>query len=325
MSVQQNRPKIMRQHLTNSTHHFKKSYVLGIFLLFLCLSGMAQQENLYYTYPENGLSINPAYAGSNGLANLLVMVRRQSLTLPQSGSAQYLSYNTPLRMGKSFLGFQAFNSGFSGRSITGTGFNLSSGYRHHFTDSISVALAASFNFTQVPGFLTGNQVFKPSAGVGLYFRTYHSYFGIAAPTITQVRYQTSKDNYISFPKPIWASIGHVLHPAEHWALKLGAIYKTIDNVADFNAVAWYRERFGVGFWYSNLGSEVNFEKATVLTADVQINKKFRLGLSYDFSATKRNDNLSSGQTFKSVLSMYQFTLRYDFDNQTGKIDRFRFF
>jgi type IX secretion system PorP/SprF family membrane protein len=285
----------------------------------------AQQDVLYNTYPTNGQAINPAYAGSAGIASFHIMVRKQSLSLPQSGSSQFLSYNTPLAGAKSFLGFQAFNTGFGSTGVSSTGFNICTGYRYHISDSLTVAIAGQFSFSQVPSFILGANTYKSAAGLGVYMRANNSYLGIAMPTATKVNFQISKDNSLTYARPLWLTAGYVFGLQPNTKLKAGVVYQSERQKLDFNAVLWLRQLVGVGLWYSNLGSEVNAQKATILTADVQINKKFRLGLSYDFAATRRADNLNAQRPLSKSLGLYQFLLRYDFDNQTGKIDRFRYF
>ncbi|MES2795179.1 MAG: type IX secretion system membrane protein PorP/SprF, partial [Bacteroidota bacterium] len=141
------------------------TFVLFIFHINI---STAQQEALYVTYPQNPLAINPAYAGSNGIASISIIVRKQSLVLQGAGSSQYLSYNTPLAKGKFGMGIQAFNSSFGQTVGGGTGFDLSGNFRHHFTDSISISIGAQAGFVQIPGYLSGAYDFKPVAGAGAY-------------------------------------------------------------------------------------------------------------------------------------------------------------
>lgn len=303
----------------------------------ICLLGLlisykstSQQDALYVNYLQNPLALNPAYAGSNGIASVSIMVRKQSLVLQSSGSSQYLSYNTPLSNGKFGLGLQAFNSSFGQTgNLGGTGFNMSGSYRHHFTDSISVSFGVQGGFVQIPGYLTGAYDFKPVAGLGAYFRTFDSYFGIGTPVITKPYYNISKSTKYYFIRPTFITLGHVFPINESLDLKFGVVYRHFDqnmgDALDLNAILWIKRYLGLGLSKNKTGSEINPTNAFIISADAQINQKFRLGFSMDAAAKSKYGTVNPRTGRSSSLSLYNITLRYDFDNLTGKIDRFRFF
>jgi type IX secretion system PorP/SprF family membrane protein len=314
---------------------FQNLSIEGIRILFFLITFggsntvFAQQDALYVTYPQNPLSLNPAYAGSSGIASVSIMVRKQSLILQGAGSSQYLSYNTPLANGKFGMGLQAFNSSF-GQSIGGgTGINLSGSFRHHFTDSISVSIGAQAGFVQIPGFLSGANDFKSIAGLGAYFRTFNSYFGVSIPVITKPFYATSTSTKFFFRRPLFLTAGHVLHINDDFDLKVGAVFRQLDQnksqALDLNAVIWYKKYLGLGLWKNKTGSEINPINALIISLDAQVGQKFRLGISYDAGAKSQFDAVNPRTGRKSSLGLYNLTLRYDFDNLTGKIDNFRFF
>jgi type IX secretion system PorP/SprF family membrane protein len=304
------------------------------FLVFVILldlnSAFAQQDALYVTYPQNPLALNPAYAGSSGIASVSIMVRKQSLVLQGAGSSQYLSYNTPLANGKFGMGLQAYNSSFGqAGSGGGTGFNLGGSYRHHFNDSISISVGAQAGFVQIPGFLSGAYDFKPIAGAGAYFRTFNSYLGVSMPVFTKPYYALSTSSRYYFLRPIFVSAGHVFNINENFDLKFGAVFRQLDqnqgSDIDLNAVVWVKKWLGLGIWKNGTGSEINANNAVIITADAQISQKFRLGISYDAAAKTQYDPINPQTGRSSGLSLYSFTLRYDFDNLTGKINNFRYF
>ena len=306
-------------------------YFTFFFAIIFCKTAIGQQEQLYVTYPINPLAINPAYAGSSGIASVLVLVRKQSLVLQNVGSSQYLSYNTPLANGKAGLGFQAYNSSFGQIGSGGTGFNLSGSFRHHFSDSISISVGAQIGLAQVPSLYSGVAEFKPNGGIGVYFRTFDSFLGISMPVITNSGYSVSQTVKYYYPRPIFVSAGHVVQVNNQLDLKFGALYRqTIDNSSavsasalDFNAVLWYKKAIGLGIWKNSTGAEVNSKNAIIISLEGQINAKFRLGFSFDAASkgTATRINPTTGRT--SSLGLYNLSLRYDFDNLTGKINNFR--
>jgi type IX secretion system PorP/SprF family membrane protein len=308
---------------------FKISSLLFFFVFKFCNNLLGQQEPLYNIYPQNPMAINPAYAGSAGIANISIFVRKQSLILQNVGSSQYLSYNTPLAKGKAGMGLQAYNSNFgqAGPGAGGTGFNLSGVYRHHFTDSISVAVGAQAGFSQVPNFLANE--FKPTAGLGIYFRTFNSYFGAAMPIITTPSFAISNTTKYYYLRPLFISAGHVVNINEKLDLKFGAVFRHYDKnggeAIDLNATVWFKKLIGLGIWKNKTGSEVKPENALIISLDAQLNQKFRLGFSYDAASRTTNGGVNPRTGTTSALGLYNLMLRYDFDNLTGKINNFRFF
>jgi type IX secretion system PorP/SprF family membrane protein len=317
--------------LTLNKLAFYKIHILFIlgFSLIPTLQIFAQQDALYVTYPQNPLAINPAYAGSSGIASVSVMVRKQSLILQGLGSSQYLSYNTPLAKGKFGMGFQAFNSNFGQAIGGGTGINLGASFRHHFSDSISISIGAQGGFVQIPSYITGVNEFKPITGAGAYFRSFNSYLGVSMPIINRQYLPLLQSVLISYSRPIFVSIGHVFTINDAFDLKIGTLYRHLDDgskdAVDLHTVVWYKKRFGLGLWKNKTGSEINPKNAFIITADAQVSQKFRLGFSYDAAVKSPYDSVNPKTGLKSKLSLYNFTLRYDFDNLTGKIDNFRFF
>jgi type IX secretion system PorP/SprF family membrane protein len=325
-----------------SSNQFAKlkisKFIIG-FCLFIAFTVslkfkiLAQQEALYVTYPLNPLAINPAYAGSSGIASISILVRKQSLVLQNVGSSQYLSYNTPLASGKAGLGFQAYNSNFGQIGTGGTGFNLSGVYRHHFTDSVSISFGAQVGLAQVPSLFSGVAEFKPNIGLGLYFRTYNSYLGLSAPVVTHGGYSISKTDKYYYPRSIYLTAGHVLQINENFDLKFGAMLRqklkeaniSPATALDLNAVIWFKKAVGFGVYKNSTGSEVNPKDALIFSLEGQINQKFRLGFSFDAASKGTATRINPVTGRSSSLGLYNLMLRYDFDNLTGKINNFRFF
>ena len=117
--------------------------------------------------------------------------------------------------------------------------------------------------------------------------------------------------------------------AQNLDLKVGTVFRHYDqnkgDAIDFNAVIWIKKWLGIGLWKNKSGSEINPNNAFIITADAQISQKFRLGISYDTATNSKYDPINPQTGRSSNLGLYTFTLRYDFDNLTGKINNFRFF
>jgi type IX secretion system PorP/SprF family membrane protein len=300
----------------------KISFLLLVYILMFNKNLFAQKDPLLYTYPHNTLALNPAYAGSKGIASLQVINRRQTFTQLGGSASTYISYQTPLaKKANSFLGLQAYNAAGGIRTLGGNGLAASTGYRHHITDSVSIAFSAQYNLTQK---LTdannfGNTSYKSDIGAGVYLRSLHSYLGASKPFL-------SKLNQFGDTNPMYILAGHVFHVNPKMALKTGAVYETNYKKLDLHAQAWFNQKYSLGLYYNQTGSEERNDKALIVNAESQLNKKFRLGISYDFAARNAEQNQNGTTTLnQQIYGLFQLNLLMEFDNLTGKIERFRYF
>ncbi len=310
-------------------NNFKKQVVFYSFFLVFPIHVFAQTEAVYFTYPNNAQAINPAYAGSWGVAGVNLLVRKQSLTLQNGGNSQYLSYQTPLANNKAAFGFQAYNSNFVYNTNGGLGFIFSGVYRYHLSENDNIALGINAGLSQVSEGLVGSQTYKPNYGLGLYYCNPTQYAGIALPNMAQNTVSFGTAGNYQFPRQSFTTLGKVISPSENLDLKMGLVMMhELNNKKtkfDINAGLWYKKFIGLSLWYNTTGSEFNNKKATVISAECQASTKFRFGLSYDPSARNVNSQFNPQTGGRSYLAMYNILIKYDFDNLTGKINNFRFF
>jgi len=80
------------------TKHITKGYKQACLLLFtLCSVSMyAQQDPQFTQYMYNTMSVNPAYAGSNGHLTALLLHRSQWVGVNGAPNTQVLAVDTPL-------------------------------------------------------------------------------------------------------------------------------------------------------------------------------------------------------------------------------------
>jgi type IX secretion system PorP/SprF family membrane protein len=301
----------------------KKNLLLffACYLLHINIS-RSQTDPLLYTYTNNTLAINPAYAGSNGIAQLQVINRRQTFTQLGGSASTYISYNTPLgKKANSFLGLQAYNSAGGVNALSGNGLSASSGYRHYLDNNVTLGLAIQYNLIQKINTISSlsNVRYASAIGGGIYAQNSKSILGIAKPFL-------SKKNQFGFINPIYLQAGHLFPLKEKIMLKAGALYETTARNYDLHAHLWFNQKYNLGLHYNTLGSEERTDQAIILLAESQLNKKFRLGLSYDFAARNATQNRGNVPTTnKQIYGLFQLNLKLEFDNQTGKFESFRYF
>jgi type IX secretion system PorP/SprF family membrane protein len=295
----------------------------------------AQQDQLYLVYPFMPLVVNPAYAGSREVVNITGVFRKRplfNLNGVSGATQQYISIDSPIAQGRMGLGFQAFNGNQSFANLNGVvsgnlGFYGDVAYKITLPHDGRLSLGAQLGVTQVPLILqTGSgggsdSNFKESIGIGVYYRTDDLYAGVS--------YQNLTASSGTYSKPVFFTAGYLYEISADLKLKAGILgrYYTNPNVTeklalDYNATLWIKERFGIGVWYMNTGSEFT-SKSLLASAEFQLGNQFRFGYSYDFKGN--NPVPSSGLNYNDLGGFHQLMIRYELDSGNGKIGVPRFF
>ncbi len=290
----------------------------------------AQQDQLYITYPFMPLNINPAYAGSRETINISGVFRKRPLLSSTFGvastSQEYFNFDMPIANDKMAIGFQAYNAeqvlGNGSSGLLGNlGFYGDFAYRFTLPNDGKLAVGVQLGVTQVPvAFSTGgglggggNTAFNSSIGTGIYYNNDDAYFGVSLLNIN------ANDNY---NRPLFISGGYVFTIDDDFKLKTGAVIRKQSSnaggktVFDLNATGWIRDKFGIGVWYQNTGSELS-NQAILGSFQIQL-KKFQFGYAYDFSGSG-NTNTISNEGFHQIM------LKYEIDAGNGKSSVFRYF
>ena len=289
---------------------------------------MAQQDQMYITYPFMPLNINPAYAGSREVINFTAVYRRRPLFSPlgvATTTQQYLTFDMPIAQGKMAVGFQGYNAdqiiGTPTGGINGNlGLNGDLAYRFSLPNDGKLAIGLQVGVTQVPvSFVSstggvGTTAFNTSLGGGIYYHNDDSYLGVSFLNFN------ASDNY---SRPIYASMGHVFTFDDDLKLKTGAVIRRVSSIYgsstdfDLNATAWINDKYGIGVWYQGTGSELN-KTAFLASFQVQL-KKIQVGYSYDFAGAGSLGSVASNEGF------HQLMIKYELDSGNGKSAVFKYF
>ncbi|MFT4033741.1 MAG: PorP/SprF family type IX secretion system membrane protein [Siphonobacter sp.] len=290
--------------------------------LGLLISGAAsaQMDAIYSTYPFNPLALNPAYAGSRDVTSMTFINRRRSVMYRNTYSSQYLTVDTPA--GERFgLGFQAFRDAYSVASV---GFYGSLSYKYKFSETQYLSIGTQLGVTQVvpPNNYVGNNVYPFSLGLGIQYKTSRFYVGLSSQNLTGSTIYANTSYAYDNASPVFLTAGYVATLTEDVMLKTATVIKTLhsDVKADLNATLWYH-KLGLGLWYQSSTKDLSGRAGILGTAELQLGDKFRIGASHDFNA-KTSGNLSF-DTAESTI--WQFFLRYEFDNGSGKVGQMRYF
>jgi type IX secretion system PorP/SprF family membrane protein len=304
-----------------------------LFLLFLSgtitgqsvsdSSAISQAIPVYSQYLQNGLVINPAYAGSRGALSSFLWYRMQWMGITGAPSMQSLSLHTPLKNDKVALGLTA--------QFMQYGFNKSSSVYANYAYNIRIWKGrlsfglkggADFMKTVYPDdkFLTnpGDPVFDgdesyamPNIGAGVYYFNEKLFAGFSVPSFLSYRRTgTGKvESFHSFSYYDLVFTGGALFDISGQlkfkpSFLLDCSFENSQKVSRLDLSGNFI--LSDLFWFG--ASWRTTEKVIVGILQVQVNQQLMLGLSYDYPLGNMN-SYSKGSS--------EFILRYEFGSKVS--------
>jgi type IX secretion system PorP/SprF family membrane protein len=301
---------------------------LALFLL-LAFASKAQQESLRMVYPFIPMGINPAIAGSKGVASMTGIYRKKPLfqggITNTTSSQQYFSFDMPIAQEKGGIGFLAYNTDQSyALASGGIAANLglaavgSKQFQWGRGNHLRMGLELGVNQYPIIG-KSGTSVLGGHYGWGLQYERGDLQIGFSSPS------NSFESSYGSINKPMYLTGQYILHVSQH-TLKLGTVIRNQQESmkADYYAVFWVKEKLGAGIWYQATGSELG-SKALLGSFEVALGKNFRLGYAYDFlgESTAYYPAGFGSAVSSERAGFHQLFLRYEVDLGNGKIAEFR--
>jgi type IX secretion system PorP/SprF family membrane protein len=273
---------------------------------------------VYSQYLQNGLIINPAYAGSRGALSAFLSYRMQWMGTEGAPVIQSLSLHTPMKNDKVALGIMAqfMKYGFTkSTSIyadyayhvrVGSGkisFGLKGGVDVSNTDYTGIFL----NNPGDPVFTTNDKPYVlPNVGAGVYYFSKKLFAGVSVPTFLSYMKTTtgSVQAYHSFSEYDFIfSAGGLITFSQFFKFKPSILinYSLEDTKKltqlDINGNFILGDLIWVG------GSWRTSEEVVVGILQVQLTPQFMFGFSYDYPVGRMN-LYSKGSS--------EFILRYEF-------------
>lgn len=273
---------------------------------------------VYSQYLQNGLVLNPAYAGTRGVLSALMSYRIQWIGTKGSPLIQSLSFHAPMKNDKVALGLMAQFMQYGATKST----SIYANYAYHIRlkrGKVSFGLKAGTDIsnTDYSSLLLNNQedpVFKsndkafilPNAGAGVYYREEKFFAGVSIPAFLNYRRNSSGSTspYHSFGQYEFLVTGGAL-------VNLSPLLKfkpsfLVDYSLD-NSKKISQLDINGNFIIADLiwaGASWRFsEQVAVAILQVQINHQLMFGFSYDYPFGRMN-SYSKGST--------EFVLRYEF-------------
>lgn len=302
----------------------RKVYLLSALIhLAASVSGQDADSNViklgypvYSQYLQNGMMINPAYAGSRGSLSAFMSYRMQWMGTDGSPVFQTLSLNTPMKNDRVALGITAkfMQYGFTRSSSVyasyayqiriGSGklsFGLKGGFDRSNSDYTGILLSTAGD----PVFSNNNKPYMlPNAGAGLYYFSEKLFAGISVPEFLYYRKSPNGSaqachSFGNYEFVITA--GGLVEFSPFFKFKPSVyIDYSLDeklNQLDLNGNFIIADLIWVG------GSWRTTEEVAVGIVQIQANPQLMIGFSYDYPLGRMN-SFSKGST--------EFILRYEF-------------
>ncbi|CAM1335048.1 type IX secretion system membrane protein PorP/SprF [Tenacibaculum aestuariivivum] len=295
-----------------------------LLILFVIIRINAQQDPQYTQYMYNTMTVNPAYAGSNGHTIINLLGRTQWVGIDGAPDSQTLSYDTPLGYSGVGLGINLTNDRIGPSSEIYLDINGSYTIRTSDNGNLSFGLKLGGRHLNVDwnkGFYkdkgderlgTNINKFLPTIGAGLYYYTNTWYLGAAIPNfISTDHYDDSKGGDVARERMhLFLIAGYVFNLSDSIKFKPAALAKAVNGAPlsiDVSGNFLFNDKFTAGLawrWDDSISALLGF----------QASKNLYLGFAYDLT-TSNYSNYNSGT--------YEVMLRYEmFKEQAMKSPRF---
>lgn len=306
----------------------RRNLFLLVVTFGLFTSVHAQQRAMYTQYMFNMIDVNPAYAGTRDMLNVLVLERKQWLGMEGTPSSQTFSINSPIITEMIGIGLSLNNDALGPVRETGVFGDFSYRFKISQNTVMSLGLKAggiwyNNNLSKLfiidkndPSFAYDiENKFAPNFGTGIYIYGKKFYAGISIPRLlkTEIGLNTKSTSRIGKEERHYFAIGgYVFDINSNLKFKPTVLLKYVINSPlsiDASANFLYNDRL----W---LAATYRFGDALGAIAQYRIVKQFWLGYSYDFSLNK---------TMSFNSGTHEITLSYDFMFGKYKVKSPRYF
>jgi type IX secretion system PorP/SprF family membrane protein len=276
---------------------------------------------VYSQYLQNGMVINPAYAGSRGALSGFLSYRMQWMGIADAPIFQTISFNTPMKNDKVGLGImgqfmqygvtrsRSIYASYSYKIKLGAGklaFGLKGGVDMSNTDYSKISLTDPAD----PVFLDANNSYVlPNIGAGVYYYSDKLFAGVSVPQF--LSYQRTGTNtieaYHSFHNYDFIfTAGGLITFSDFLKFKPSMLVNYSLNEAKNLMQLDINGNFILGdlLWVG--GSWRTTEKVVVGILQLQLTNQLMLGFSYDYPVGTMS-SYSKGSS--------EFILRYEFGSK----------
>ncbi|MCV9929109.1 type IX secretion system membrane protein PorP/SprF [Flavobacterium sp. LS1R49] len=293
---------------------------------FVSFIANAQQDPEYTQYMYNTMVVNPAYAGSSGYLEAVLLHRSQWVGIDGAPQTQSFSIQSPLRNEKIGLGLSVVNDKLGPSNELYMDGNFSYSLALGYEKRLAFGLRAGMRMMNID-WSKGryydnndvllntniNNVVKPSIGAGIYYYTDRWYVGASVPSFIRSDYYDDVQESIDYARLHYYLMGgYVFDLSPSLKFKPTFLAKAVSGApisVDVSANFMIQEKVVLGVSY-------RFDDSVSALVGFQISPSFYIGYSYDYTVTNLN---------KYNDGSHEFILRYQFHKDPSKIKSPRFF
>jgi type IX secretion system PorP/SprF family membrane protein len=254
-----------------------KWYIIisGLLQMLSVVTSSAQQAPLSIQYMFNTLTINPAFSGYHGNADITFSGQGQANGIEGAPTTMMFTADTPLNNEKIGIGVTFVNDKIgstTSNSLFGNySFKLISQNKNSYSSwgflptSLSLGIRAGVTFIKEdlqqlgtgsdPNFFENTNITIPTFGFGIYYSKNHFYAGISSPQLLK----NNRDN-LNLNRHYYFNTGLMLKLNRDWLFKPNGLMKYVEGAPsqlDANMIFSYRNVFDVGMGYRS-ASSINF-------------------------------------------------------------------
>ena len=313
-----------------------------LFLLLIGSTAFAQQDAMFSQYMFNGLAINPAYAGTRNVLSTTALFRKQWVRIPGSPTTETFTVDGPFsRKKKGGLGLNLINDKIGVTNSLGIygvyayrvkikrnktlSFGLQAGVSQYRANFTSVSLTRDVANQYDAAYENNIKRWNANFGFGMYYYTKKFYAGLSIPhfipgkLISKIKsssnyYETfisDKDKAHQYAHA-FLTAGYVIKIKKDIKLKPSVLVKYVYGAPielDLNANVWFYDIVSAGLSFRTAD-------AILVMFEVQANKQWRIGYSFDYSYTRLR---------KYNSGTHEIMLRYEFSYERAKLLTPRYF
>lgn len=286
--------------------------IIYIILFLLGISGSvsAQQDPMFTQYMHNPVSINPAYAGSRGTLNAVLMHRQQWTGIDGAPKTLTFSINSPFINYNVGIGFSLIYDQLG--PVKQTGIYADYAYHLKVTNNIKLAFGMKgglnmydVNLTNLPGAQYEDQIllngvrkmYLPNFGLGSYLYSDRFYLGLSIPKMLQNSLSDDENTLTSKEeRHYFFAGGFVVDISDNIRFKPSFTFRMVNGAplsAEFSGAILLHDRLWLGAMY-RIGDSVGG------MARFDITNQLSLGYSFDMTQSRlRNYNQGTHEVYIS--------------------------
>jgi len=302
----------------------KNNLALFLFACLITITLTAQQDAVYSQYLFNGLAVNPAYAGSKTYLSTAAFFRQQWVKIEGAPKTISLSAHAPFRQ-KNGWGVSLENDRIGLVNQTRISLDyaysipcrigrLGMGLRGSVLHYMGVFSQAHLIQENDQAFSNNINIWRPNFGFGIYLNNEKYFAGLSVPHLLNTKLANDEIDISAAreSRHYYLTTGYVFSLSPALKLRPSLLARYVANApvqADISTSLICYDMLSIGAGYRTNSN-------VYATAMVQINKKFRMGYSFDYATTALH---------KYTSGTHEIILGYDKIREVNRVVTPRFF